>query len=125
MRPTFFSTLTLTILLLAAQWLSCSAQAQQLPIDPQLHHGTLPNGLTYYIRHNHTPANRADFWLVHKVGSAMEEENERGLAHFLEHMAFTGTKNFSDRELYGYLTQNGLAFGTDVNATTSYDDTQY
>lgn len=125
MRHTFFSTLTLTILLLAAQWLSCSAQAQQLPIDPQLHHGTLPNGLTYYIRHNHTPANRADFWLVHKVGSAMEEENERGLAHFLEHMAFTGTKNFSDRELYGYLTQNGLAFGTDVNATTSYDDTQY
>ena len=98
---------------------------QQLPIDPELRHGTLPNGLTYYIRHNATPASRAEFWLIHKVGSVMEEEDERGLAHFLEHMAFTGTKNFSDYQLFGYLTSYGLAFGTDVNATTSYDDTQY
>ena len=94
-------------------------------MDSALRLGVLPNGLTYYIRANHTPAGRADFWLVHKVGSVMEEENERGLAHFLEHMAFTGTKNFSEYELFGYLTQNGLGFGTDVNATTSYDDTQY
>lgn len=94
-------------------------------MDPALRLGVLPNGLTYYIRANHTPAGRADFWLVHKVGSVMEEEDERGLAHFLEHMAFTGTKNYSEHELFGYLTQNGLGFGTDVNATTSYDDTQY
>lgn len=101
------------------------AGGQELPVDPELRLGVLPNGLTYYIRANQTPAGRADFWMVHKVGSVMEEEDERGLAHFLEHMAFTGTKNYSDRELFGYLTQNGLAFGTDVNATTSYDDTQY
>ena len=101
------------------------ARADQLPVDPELHYGTLPNGFTYYIRHNATPPGRAHFWLVHKVGSVMEEENERGLAHFLEHMAFTGTKNYSDVLLYNYLTRNGLAFGTDVNATTSYDDTQY
>ena len=99
--------------------------ASELPIDPELHMGTLPNGFTYYIRHNATPPGRAHFWLVHKVGSVMEEENERGLAHFLEHMAFTGTKNYSDELLYNYLTRNGLAFGTDVNATTSFDDTQY
>ncbi len=99
--------------------------AQPLPVDPELHYGTLPNGFTYYIRHNATPPGRAHFWLVHKVGSVMEEENERGLAHFLEHMAFTGTKNYSDQVLFDYLTRNGLAFGTDVNATTSYDDTQY
>ena len=101
------------------------ARADQLPVDPELHYGTLPNGFTYYIRHNATPPGRAHFWLVHKVGSVMEEENERGLAHFLEHMAFTGTKNYNDVLLYNYLTRNGLAFGTDVNATTSYDDTQY
>ena len=101
------------------------ADGQELPVDSALRLGVLPNGLTYYIRANHTPAGRADFWLVHKVGSVMEEENERGLAHFLEHMAFTGTKNYSEYELFGYLTQNGLGFGTDVNATTSYDDTQY
>lgn len=112
-------------LMLAVAAICLAMAGQDLPVDPELLHGTLPNGLTYYIRHNTTPAGRADFWLVHKVGSVMEDESERGLAHFLEHMAFTGTKNFSDRALYGYLTQNGLAFGTDVNATTSYDDTQY
>lgn len=99
--------------------------ARQLPVDSCLLHGTLPNGLIYYIRANQTPPNRAQFWLIHKVGSVMEEENERGLAHFLEHMAFTGTKNYTEHELYSYLTRNGMAFGTDVNATTSYDDTQY
>lgn len=101
------------------------AAGQELPVDTALRLGVLPNGLTYYIRHNAMPAGRADFWLVHKVGSVMEEEDERGLAHFLEHMAFTGTKNFSEGALYDYLTRNGLAFGSDVNATTSYDDTQY
>ena len=117
MRHLYFTLITIAVCLFAA--------ALELPVDPALRLGTLPNGLTYYIRSNQTPAGRADFWLVHKVGSVMEEENERGLAHFLEHMAFTGTKNFSEYELFGYLTQNGLGFGTDVNATTSYDDTQY
>ncbi len=117
MRHLYFTLIAIAVCLFAA--------AQELPVDPALRLGVLPNGMTYYIRANQTPAGRADFWLIHKVGSVMEEEGERGLAHFLEHMAFTGTKNFSDRELYGYLTQNGLAFGTDVNATTSYDDTQY
>lgn len=111
--------------ILSAILVGLMAMAADLPIDPELRHGALPNGFTYYIRHNATPAHRAYFYLVHRVGSVMEQESERGLAHFLEHMAFTGTKNYDEYELFSFLTANGLAFGSDVNASTSYDDTQY
>jgi zinc protease len=70
-----------------------SQQMQQLPIDPQIKYGQLSNGLTYYIRHNELPKERADFYIAQKVGSMQEEENQRGLAHFLEHMAFNGSKH--------------------------------
>ena len=80
----------LASLRLAAQ----QPEIQPLPIDPKIRYGQLNNGLTYYIRHNAQPKDRADFFIAQNVGSIAEDENQRGLAHFLEHMAFDGTKNF-------------------------------
>ena len=80
----------LASLRLAAQ----QPEIQPLPIDPKIRYGQLNNGLTYYIRHNAQPKDRADFFIAQNVGSILEDENQRGLAHFLEHMAFDGTKNF-------------------------------
>ncbi len=87
--------------------------------------GKLDNGLTYYIRHNETPKNQCEFRIVQKVGSLQEEEHQRGLAHFLEHMAFEGTDHFPGNELRTYLEDNGIAWGSDLNAYTSFDRTVY
>ncbi len=99
--------------------------AQSLPMDPAVRYGTLSNGLTYYIYPNQRPAGQAEFYIVQRVGSILEEENQRGLAHFLEHMAFNGTKNFPGKRLIEYLEENGVRFGTDINAYTSFDHTVY
>ncbi len=96
-----------------------------LPADPDLRIGALPNGFTYFIRRNTEPVNRATFYLPMKAGSVLENENELGLAHFLEHMAFNGTKNFPKNELINYLQTNGVRFGADINAYTSFDETVY
>lgn len=96
-----------------------------LPRDPDLKTGVLPNGFTYYIRRNTEPVNRATFYLPMKAGSVLENENELGLAHFLEHMAFNGTKNFPKNALINYLQTNGVRFGADINAYTSFDETVY
>jgi len=101
------------------------AQNEIIPADPGLRTGKLSNGLTYYIRHNNQPQNRADFYLVQKVGSVLEEENQRGLAHFLEHMAFNGTKNFPGNSMTSELEKKGVRFGADINASTDYDQTIY
>jgi len=103
------------------------AQAPQpLPIDPQVRFGKLENGLTYYIRHNAYPEKRADFYIAQKVGSMQEEDNQAGLAHFLEHMAFNGTKNFPGKKtMLNYLETIGVKFGANVNAYTSFDETVY
>lgn len=114
--------------LLCALALSAFAQMQQippLPMDPQVRYGKLPNGLTYYIRHNDLPEHHANFYIAQKVGSVLEEESQRGLAHFLEHMAFNGTKNFPDKGLLEYLQKHGVKFGANVNAYTSIDETVY
>ena len=102
-----------------------SMSAQQLPMDPMVRHGKLDNGLTYYICPNAQPRQEAEFYLVQRVGSILEEEHQRGLAHFLEHMAFNGTKHFPDKRLIDYLEENGVKFGTDINAYTSFDHTVY
>lgn len=101
------------------------AQGQLVPEDPELRTGKLSNGLTYFIRHNSNPKGQADFHLVVKVGSVQEEENQRGLAHFLEHMAFNGTKHFPERTLIGQLEKKGIKFGVNINASTSYEETTY
>ncbi|MEF9924064.1 MAG: insulinase family protein [Muribaculaceae bacterium] len=98
---------------------------QQLPMDTAIRHGILPNGLTYYIRHNEEPKNRADFYIAQKVGSILENDNQRGLAHFLEHMAFNGTTHFPDKNMLEYLQNNGMRFGYDINAYTGLDQTVY
>ena len=99
--------------------------AQQLPMDPNVRYGKLDNGMTYYIRHNEKPANRADFYIAQKVGSVLEEENQRGLAHFLEHMAFNGTINLPGMTLRNYLQSRGVKFGENLNAYTAIDETVY
>jgi zinc protease len=106
--------------------LYAAGYAQVLPVDPDIRYGKLENGLTYYIRHNNQPENRADFYIAQKVGSMQEEDSQAGLAHFLEHMAFNGTKNFPGRKtMLDYLEKNGAKFGVNVNAYTSFDETVY
>lgn len=114
-----------TLLLLAITLTAFAQQNQPLPVDPNVRTGTLENGLTYYIRHNKLPENRADFYIAQKVGSMQEEDNQAGLAHFLEHMAFNGTKNFPGKTMLDYLQDNGIKFGTNINAYTSFDETVY
>ena len=100
-------------------------QMPPIPTDPNVRIGNLDNGLTYYIRHNELPEKRADFYIAQKVGSILEEDNQRGLAHFLEHMCFNGTKNFPDKTLIQYLESIGVKFGENLNAYTSIDETVY
>lgn len=114
-----------TLLLLVATFAATAQQNPPLPVDPEVRTGKLENGLTYYIRHNGQPENRADFYIAQKVGSMQEEDNQAGLAHFLEHMAFNGTKNYPGKAMLNYLQDNGIKFGTNINAYTSFDETVY
>ena len=97
----------------------------ELPVDPNVRIGKLENGLTYYIRHNDQPAQRAEFYLATNVGAFQEEADQDGLAHFLEHMCFNGTKNFPDKKLLEYLQSIGAEFGQNINASTGFEQTQY
>jgi zinc protease len=115
----------LTLLFLVATVVAMAQQNPPLPVDPNVRTGKLENGLTYYIRHNTLPENRADFYIAQKVGSMQEEDSQAGLAHFLEHMAFNGTKNFPGKDMLNYLQDNGIKFGTNINAYTSFDETVY
>ncbi|MEO8484025.1 MAG: insulinase family protein [Acidobacteriota bacterium] len=99
--------------------------AASMPIDPEVVVGTLPNGLRYYVRPNAKPANRAELRLVVKAGSVLEDDDQQGLAHFVEHMQFEGTTHFPGQGINDFLSSLGLSIGADANAQTSYDDTQY
>ena len=101
------------------------ALTQQMPVDPEVVVGMLPNGLRYYVRPNAQPPRRAELRLVVKAGSVLEDADQLGLAHFVEHMQFEGTKNFPKQDLTRFLASLGLSIGADANAATSYDDTQY
>ncbi len=103
-----------------------SAAAQQrIPEDPQIVVGKLENGMTYYIRHNSNPKGCADFYIAHNVGALQEEDNQNGLAHFLEHMAFNGTRHYPEKTLFDFLSKEGVRFGYNINAYTSRYETVY
>jgi zinc protease len=117
----------LVLSLLAA--VSAGAQTPSLsaplPVDPKVKIGTLPNGIHYYIRKNVRPEKRAELRLVVNAGSILEDNDQRGLAHFIEHTAFNGTTNFKKNDLISYLQSIGVRFGADLNAYTAFDETVY
>ncbi len=110
--------------------LICSAsmyaqQAPEIPIDPKVRYGKLDNGLTYYIRANKLPKERAEFFIAQNVGAILENDDQNGLAHFLEHMCFNGTKNYPEKGIINYFEKIGVKFGANINAYTSLDETVY
>ena len=113
------------IIFLAALLISMSAASQPIQDDPAFRIGRLSNGLTYYLYHNESPASCADFYIAHNVGALQEEDSQNGLAHFLEHMAFNGTKHYPDKGLLEFLAKDGVRFGYNVNAYTSRTETVY
>jgi len=123
MMKRFLTALLLTI----ASTMGMMAQMEMpaVPVDPDVRIGKLDNGLTYYIRHNNWPEQRAEFYIAQRVGSIQENDDQRGLAHFLEHMAFNGSKHFKGNELLRWCESVGIQFGGDLNAYTSIEETVY
>ncbi|MDY7396761.1 insulinase family protein [Aureibaculum sp. 2210JD6-5] len=114
--------ITLSFLQLNAQKINLEAA---LPIDKSIKKGVLPNGLTYYIKSTDIVEKAASFYIIQNVGSILENDNQQGLAHFLEHMAFNGTQNFKGKGILNTFQKQGLIFGRDINAYTSFDETVY
>ena len=116
----------ITIVALAVSaFIGGAQEMHQLPNDPAVRQGKLDNGMTYYIRHNEIPAQRAEFYLATNVGAIQETPDQDGLAHFLEHMCFNGTKNFPGKGILNYLQSIGASFGGNVNASTGVEQTTY
>ena len=116
----------LSIVLLAAGIMGAQAQMEQkVPVDENVRIGHLDNGLTYYIRHNELPKQRAEFHIAQAVGAILEEDDQNGLAHFLEHMCFNGTEHFPGKGIINYFESIGVSFGYNINAYTSLDQTVY
>lgn len=120
-----FKTLFAAFAMAMVTFTGFAQKPDELPADPQVRHGVLPNGLNYYIRHNETPKGQADFFIAQKVGSILENDDQRGLAHFLEHMCFNGTKNFPGNQLITWLESVSVKFGQNLNAYTGTDETVY
>jgi len=120
MKYLFFS-----LIAVCSFWFSPLCGQTPIPVHPDLISGKLENGLTYYILKNSKPSNMVSIRLATQVGSKLEEEYERGLAHFVEHMAFNGSENFEKNELINFLEKTGTRFGADLNAYTSFDETVY
>lgn len=129
MRKLFHSFVLLSLLITLFLGTGCASSKQEdnrpLPTNPAVLTGKLDNGIKYFIQKNNEPANRIMLRLVIQAGSNMEEEDQRGIAHLLEHMAFNGSKNFEAQELVNYFETIGMNFGADVNAYTSFDETVY
>lgn len=117
--------LLLSMLLLLGIMGAKAQDNPEMPLNPDMLHGVLPNGLSYYILHNEEPKNRANFYIAQKVGSSLETPDQLGLAHFLEHMAFNGTTHYPGDAMLRYLESKGIRFGSDINAYTSFDETVY
>ena len=123
---TFKSFVVLVLFFLSA--LSLKAQRDMTgpaPVDPEIRSGRLDNGLTYFIRHNKEPEKRASFYIIQNVGAILENDDQNGLAHFLEHMAFNGTQHFPGKGIISNLEKHGVAFGSNINAYTGFDETVY
>ena len=116
---------TLLLAIVGTTMMMAQMEMPSVPIDPDVRIGKLDNGLTYYIRYNNWPENRAEFYIAQRVGSIQENDDQRGLAHFLEHMAFNGSKHFKGNELLRWCESIGVKFGTDLNASTGIDQTVY
>ena len=122
----FFAAMLLTIMAFGTSALQAQSMGPT-PVDEEVRVGKLDCGLTYYIRHNNYPENRVNFYIAQRVGSIQEEESQRGLAHFLEHMAFNGSEHFNGegKGIIDYTRSLGVAFGKDLNAYTSIAETVY
>lgn len=114
-----------TVPAVAQQGAAATATDGRIPLDSAVRHGTLPNGLRYYVRHNARPENRLELRLVVNAGSVLEDDDQKGLAHFVEHMLFNGTRRFEKNDIVQYLESIGVRFGADLNAYTSFDETVY
>ncbi len=114
-----------TILIGSIALIASETESKKVTLDPKVRYGKLDNGMTYYIRSNDLPEDRADFYIVFNVGAILENDDQDGLAHLTEHMAFNGTKNFPKKGVLDFLERNGVAFGHNVNAFTSLDVTAY
>lgn len=122
MRRLIFS---LVAIFIGVSSIYAQSAVDQLPIDPEVRVGELDNGMTYYIRHNDKPKGQASFYILHDVGAIQEDDDQQGLAHFLEHMAFNGTKNLPGKQMIERLESAGVQFGLNLNASTSWDYTEY
>jgi len=125
MKKRFTCLLILLSVLFPLFSISQNILEQPAPVDPAIRIGRLDNGMTYYIRHNEEPKERASFYIIQNVGALLEEDNQNGLAHFLEHMAFNGTKHFPDKGIIHSLEKHGVAFGRNINAYTAFNETVY
>ena len=125
MRGAYAIALLLLVAAAPASPQSTQSLSAKLPLDPAIHAGKLPNGITYLLRHNDRPAKRVSLRMAVKAGSIDEADDQRGLAHMLEHMAFNGTAHFKPGELVAYFESIGVSFGAHVNAYTGYDETVY
>ena len=114
-----------SLLLITASATTMAQEMPSIPTDPDVKVGKLDNGLTYYIRHNAWPEQRAEFYIAQRVGAIHENDDQRGLAHFLEHMCFNGTDNFKGNDIVKWCETVGVKFGRDLNAYTSIDQTVY
>ena len=118
--------LILIVLLLTGAGSSAQTDLiKPVPVDPDIRIGKLNNGLTYFIRHNKEPEKRASFYIIQNVGAILENDDQNGLAHFLEHMAFNGTEHFPGKGIINSLERHGVAFGSNINAYTGFDETVY
>jgi zinc protease len=115
----------IAVLFISVDILAQADLTKSAPMDPGIRTGKLTNGLTYFIRNNKEPEKRASFYIIQNVGAILENDDQNGLAHFLEHMAFNGTEHFPDKGIISSLEKHGVAFGTNINAYTGFDETVY
>lgn len=125
MKTKIIQLITLFLLAVSGGFTSAQDANTPIPMDPSVVTGTFANGLKYYVKQNKKPEQKVELRLMVKVGSIVEDEDQRGLAHFMEHMNFNGTKNFEKNELVSYLQSIGVEFGADLNAYTGFDQTVY